>query len=213
MFEGFEDLPTARTELEYYLWAQRQEAAAVIAFERLAVELAAHGAPLELIEAARRSAREERRHTALFRREATRLFAELGLPAEFPAPNARETFAIRPLEEILRENIVEGCANETYSAVVATYQAERAPTARLRAVFAAIADDERSHAALAFRIHAWGMSVVDPAVAHALRAEQQLAQQRVHDSIGVTPIRRSLGEPEPAIALAAFDHVSHALSA
>jgi len=212
MFEGFVDLPCERSELAYYVRAQRQEAAAVVAFERLAIELEAHGAPFELIEAARRSADDERRHTALFQREASRLFAELALPAELPGPNVPDSFVIRPLPEILRENIVEGCANETYAALVATHQAERAPTPRLRAMFASIASDERNHAALAHRLHAWGLGAVAPAVADSLRSEQRVAYERLRTSMDVTPIGRALGEPEPTLTLIAFDQVSQALS-
>jgi hypothetical protein len=213
MFAGFEDLKAAECELEYYLCAQRQEAAAVVAFERLAVELAAHHAPAELIARVRKAVGEERRHTALFRREAGRLFAELGVSPEFPAPNTPDTFAIRSLEEILRENISEGCVNETYSAVVATHQAERAPSEPLRKVFRAIAADERGHAALAHRIHAWGLSVVDEALAEDLQRQLRIESARVHDTVLVTPLGRAMGEPDPSYALIAFDHVARALAA
>lgn len=211
MYEGFEELSTPRSELEYYVRAQRQEAAAVIAFERLAAELAAHRAPADLIEAARRAAREERRHAALFRREATRLSQELGIAVSFPRPNLPDAFAVRELEEILHENVAEGCVNETYSAVVATYQAEHATSPRLRAVFRAIAADEQRHAALAYRVHAWGLGV--SANASALREALRVAHGCLRESASLSALGRAMGEPDPTVAVVAFDHVSGALLA
>lgn len=211
---GSEIDPLAFANVEvvgYYVCAQRQEAAAVIAFERLAAELTAHSAPRDLIDAARRAARDERRHAALFRREASRLAGELGITVHFPGPNHPDAFAIRDLDAILRENIVEGCINETYSALVATYQTEHARSARLRAVFLAIAADEQEHAALAYRIHAWGLSV--SAATTALRDELRQASVCIRESVAVTALARAMGEPDPSVAVVAFEHVSAALLA
>lgn len=210
-YEGFTDLETARSELEYYVRAQRQEAAAVVAFERLAVELAAHHAPAELVEGARRAAREERRHAALFRREAACLGEELGVPVVFPRPNLPEAFVVRALDDILRENLLEGCVSETYSAVIATHQAEHATSERLRAVFRAIAADEREHAALAYRIHAWGLSVSESAP--ELREELRDATACVRQHVSVTALGLAMGEPDPGVAVVAFEHVAAGLLA
>jgi rubrerythrin len=212
MFEGFVDLALERTELEYYVRAARQETAAVAAFERLAAELRAHGAPEALVREALVSANDERRHAKAFRREATRLGARLGVDPIVPEPGAPAAFEHRSLEALLRENAVEGCTNETYAAVVATYQAERAPTPRLRKMLRAIAKDEQRHAMLAHRIHAWGVAHLTPEAAADIEALRRDASRAMHESPTVTAVGRAMGEPDAALALVAFDHVSEALA-
>lgn len=123
-----------------------------------------------------------------------------------PPPRLPDGFVVRALDEILRENVLEGCVNETYSAVVATHQADHAPSDRLRAVFRAIAADERAHAALSYRIHACGLSVSSSA--SALREDLRRANERVRKSVSITALGRAVGEPEPALAVSAFEHVS-----
>lgn len=213
MFEGFVDLAAEATEREYYLRAHRQESAAVIAFERLARELRAHGAPAALIDAALRSADDERRHATLFRcayeQAAKALGHDVALTEEAPP-----ILGVRPLLEVLRENVDEGCANETYAAVIATYQSANAPSARLRGLFGAIAADEREHAALAHRIHAWGLSQLDTEAARALEARRVTACEALAAHADMTEIGRAqMGEPDPVIASFAFRHVAGALAA
>jgi hypothetical protein len=69
----------------------------------------------------------------------------------------------RPLAAWALENAVEGCARETYSAVVAAYQAKHAPHAGARRAFARIAKDEAEQARLAWDVHAWARSVTPAA--------------------------------------------------
>lgn len=135
----------------------------------------------------------------------------LGVEAKAPAePSA--TFALRSLEDVLFENAREGCANETYAALVATHQAGHAPNARLRAVFASIAADEREHAMLAYRIHAWGLSRFEGDSRRALEHAFTAACDRVTRG-GATPLASAMGEPPPALAAAAFSHVVRGLAA
>jgi hypothetical protein len=124
------------------------EAASVHAFERLAAELEAHGAPATLSARARRAARDEIRHARVMRSFARRHGGHPVTPRRAPAP-------VRTLEEIARENAVEGCVRETYGAAVATFQAEHAADPELRAAMARIADDETRHAALGWDVAAW----------------------------------------------------------
>lgn len=206
MFEGFEAAPVDQTELSYCLCAARKEAAAVVAFERLAAELTEHGAPIELIAAAARSAEDERRHARLFAREARRIARALGVEAPSADLASPPRFASRSLLAMLEENAIEGCANETLAAIVATHQAEHAPSARLRALFAAIAADERDHALLAHRIHAWGIAQLDRAAADRL-AERFQAACDAAAAWDATPLGARMGEPDPAVAGAALRHV------
>src|SRR5262249_10142709 len=90
----------------------RLEAASIAAFDRLPDELVEHGAPDELVLAAERSRQDEVEHTRVMTRLARRHGAA-------PAHVHRGTRRPRPLAEIVRENMVEGCIRETFGALVA----------------------------------------------------------------------------------------------
>jgi hypothetical protein len=61
--------------------------------------------------------------------------------------------ARRTLEDVARDNAVDGCVRETFGALLGSVQAARARDARLRAFFAGIVEDELAHAALAWDLH------------------------------------------------------------
>jgi hypothetical protein len=211
MFEGFVDCADEESEHAYFLRAARQESAAVTAFERLAHELSAHGAPPALIAEASRAAADERRHARMFRREADRIAVAIGVDRAAPEP--APTLPLRPLFAVLEENATEGCVNETYAAVVATHQALAAKSARLRRSFAAIAGDEQRHAALAFRIHAWGLARVDEGARQALARTLADARREMLATPGPSGIGRAMGEPPRELAAAAFTEVTAMLEA
>jgi rubrerythrin len=124
------------------------EAASVDAFERLASELAAHGAPAALQRRAFRAARDERRHARVMSSLARRAGATVPVPRVAKVPR-------RSLEAIARENAVEGCVNETFSAALAAVQAECARDGQVRAAMRRIAADEARHAELAWSVATW----------------------------------------------------------
>lgn len=132
----------------YFADTQRMEAAAVQAFEILAGELTAHGAPRSLVARSLRAADDERRHAALTAAIALAQGAAL-LPLAL-APVTPRGFA-----PMVVENAVEGCARETVAAMVALHQARHAADPTARAAFALIADDELSHAALSWDLARW----------------------------------------------------------
>lgn len=139
----------------YLEQAAQLEAASVHAFRRLACELAAHDAPADLIAAAEQACAEEARHAD--RMDAIAI-ARGGKPQPVPAPSDH----IRALEDLVRENVVEGCVREAYGAFVAWRQAMTAQDADLRAAMAPIAVEETGHARLAFAIDAWAQGVLPP---------------------------------------------------
>jgi hypothetical protein len=124
------------------------EAASVHAFKILRDELRHHGAPRSLIRAAERAARDERRHAraagALARRYGTRA-AAVYVPKR----------AVRSIEAIAVENAAAGCVQETYGALVATYQAQAAEDPVVRAAMMRIARDETRHASLSWKVMSW----------------------------------------------------------
>lgn len=167
--EGFADV-TSRGSLRGHLArAMHHEADSVRAFTRFARELAAHRAPDELRDAAERAARDERRHAAMFAR----------LLGTTPAI-ATDALPVRTLPELARENAIEGCVLETFSAVIAAHQGEHARSPRLRACFRRIARDEIEHAALAHAVRDWSYALLsssdrDALNEAALEAKRELA--------------------------------------
>jgi len=201
-YEGFVDAPPEETVREYHARAAHHEAAAAIAFDRLASELARHGAPAQLVADARGAADDERRHARLF----LDVLGERAAPVVDPP-----RFEERSLVDLLLENAAEGCANETYAAVIATHQADAADDARVRAIFRSIAPDEQRHAELAHRVHAWGLSRLDPEDAARVAESFSRAVERLSETGDATAPARALGEPAPELARAAFRSVVAAL--
>ncbi|HEX7665116.1 MAG TPA: ferritin-like domain-containing protein, partial [Polyangiaceae bacterium] len=158
----------ARTKTgAYFAKMAFEEAASVIAFERLAAELASFGAPLELQRAALRAADEERGHADIMR-----AFARAN-GAESPPVHAKKARR-RSLEAIAKENVVEGCVNETFGAAMLAWQATHAEDASVRAAFAKVAKEEEGHAALAFAVARWAESELDAAAnARVARAKSR----------------------------------------
>jgi hypothetical protein len=127
------------------------EGAAVIAFERLALELTAHRAPQELVQRALAARDDEIRHEA---RVAALARAHQGEPVRVTT----DPFTARSLYEMARENAVEGCIRETYGALLGAHQATRARDLELRLAMRAIAPDEARHAALSHAVHSWALT-------------------------------------------------------
>ncbi|MBL8683812.1 MAG: ferritin-like domain-containing protein [Myxococcales bacterium] len=177
------------------------EAEAIAAFERLARELVALGAPEAMVQAARSCAEDERRHVAMV--------SALDGRTALQAPVARE-LPLRSAMDVALENAVEGCVRETFGVVIAQWQAEHSTNARVRACYAKIAADEARHAALAGEIDAWfaarssedERAKIEEAKRHAmneLRAEQPWA---VGDPW--------LGTPNATVAKALVDALARA---
>lgn len=172
------------------------EAASISAFERLARELAHHGAPATLVRRALLAMGDEVRHARVM----TELAKSYGwTPRAIEVPR----LPCRTLHEIAHENAIEGCVREAYGALVATYQAERAAP-ELRARFAAIAADERSHAALSEDVHTWIARKLDEGSRAELRATRARAEHELHATLDTMPGCVTLGLPTRADARALF---------
>jgi hypothetical protein len=146
----------------------RAEYASIAAFERMAAELAAAGAPPALARAARAAAADEARHAALCAREAGAPFWLLPL-----AQRLSEARWTRPSDDALatlaREAWIDGCLGEGIAAAQAARAADAArgaPAATQRA----IAGDERRHAELAWAVLAWAWEAGGPAARDAIAA-------------------------------------------
>jgi hypothetical protein len=91
------------------------------------------------------------------------------------APRPVPSRARRSFEAIARENAVEGCVRETYSALECAWQGAVAADPVVRATMKRIARDELRHLELSWAVHAWALGRLDAAararVAAAQRAE------------------------------------------
>jgi hypothetical protein len=152
------------------------EEVAVFAFAELARELAHHGAPAELIERAERSRRDEIRHGRIMRALADRFGGDA------PEPRVTEQ-PPRSLEELARDNAVEGCVRETFGALVGMWQGRFARDRGVRAAMRRVAVDETSHAALSWDIDRWARSRLDAeANARIDAARDDALRELVHES-------------------------------
>ncbi len=174
------------------------EAASVPAFERLAAELAAHGAPERLVRAARRAAREEVRHARQM--ESLALSHGAGIPEVDVAP-----FESRSLEALALENAVEGCVRETFGALLAGWQAQRAEDSSVREALGTIAPDELRHAELSWAIDAWALGRLSPEARARVEAAREQAWRELERDATVSTlpeeVARRAGLPSPEVAL------------
>ena len=191
----------------YFARAAHLEAASVIAFEVLAEELTAHGAPPSLIALARRFARDEARHTVDVTALAQRFGGTVVAPIVVRQP-------VRSLEAIALENAVEGCVRETYGALFGAYQAEVACDANVAACMREIAADEAQHAKLSHALHAWLM----PRLSSQAQARVRVAQREALSALRSEAARESddalhdiAGVPRPEAALRLLDSMELAL--
>lgn len=172
--------------------AARLEAASVPAFEELARELSAHGAPRTLVRGARASARDEVRHARVMTSLARAYGAE---PTDF----RRGEHGLRSLEEVAVDNAAEGCVREALGALAAVLQAERAMDPTAAAAFRSIARDEARHALLSFEVDDWARSRLPSAARGRMDEARDAALSRARHEASFEPptsLRVLLGAPD-----------------
>lgn len=175
---------------EYFAQCAHFEWVSVSSFERLARELALHGAPQHLINRARAFCADEVRHTE----QMEALVRATG--GEVAARPSVGTLPVRPLLDVAIENAVEGCVREAFGALLAHVRALRAHHTEVREVMAQIADDETRHAALGFEVRTWAETQLAP-------SDQRLVQKAMHEAIDElaswealpAAVATSLGDP------------------
>ncbi|MFO0675951.1 MAG: ferritin-like domain-containing protein [Polyangiaceae bacterium] len=169
---------------DFFADVARLEAASVFAFERLARELEALGAPTSLVLRAVDAARDEVRHA----RVTSEWAARWGRTAAEPVVDDDRT---RTAFDVALENAVEGCVNETFGAALATFQASRAVDPGVRAALRLLAEDETRHAELAWDVLAWFEATLDADSVAKLRG----ARRRAVDALAVA----YANEPAPGL--------------
>jgi hypothetical protein len=179
-------------ELGAEAWARAAagEHASVAAFARLSLQLMALGAPLDLLEGAHRAALDEVRHTRACVDMAKRCGGSDVAIAPFPFSQPIAVTA--SLAEVAVDALREGCINETLGAYAAREAAELAQDPAARKTLQTLAEDEARHAALAYQVVAWALSVggsdVRTAVLSALAMpREQIDTNNLAKCAGVAP--------------------------
>lgn len=166
---------------QYFAHAAQCEAASVMAFLIVAEELEAHGAPMPLVNAARRAAEQELHHARL----TGALVTHFGGRLDWPRVPRRE---VRSLLNVALDNEVEGCVGEAYAAFVAAWQLHAATELGIRVAMSAIAPDEAGHAALAFAISAWVRGRLNPRDRRRLDEARHQAVSKLQQAIQADPL-------------------------
>jgi hypothetical protein len=182
---------------EHFARMAHLEEASIAAFEVLAVELARHGAPAELVAWARRAAADEVRHTATTRELAQRFGVSATAAEVTPLP-------LRSLEAIAIDNACEGCVRECFGAALGCYQAQSSSDPDIAAAMAEIAEDETRHAALAFAIDAWVQPRLDDRGRTRVAAARAYAVSALRGELACVPdavTRAALGLPDALAAI------------
>lgn len=153
-----------------WLEQARIEHASVRAFERLALELAALGAPNALVERARLSARQEAEHAQLCLHHANDLLPRPHALEALPPAKARDI----DLRTLATEALLDGCLGEGVASLEALRLADVAADP-YRQSCRQIAGDELEHAKLAWATLGWALRQ-QPSLAREL--DRQLARRR-----------------------------------
>jgi hypothetical protein len=130
----------------------KMEHASVAAFARLALQLLALGAPVDLIRDAQRASLDELRHAQFCFAMASREAGTELRAGPIPVQGALDDVS---LESLIETNLLEGCLGETLAAERVRRRAADATDAHVQRALLEIGDDELRHAELAFRILAW----------------------------------------------------------
>lgn len=151
--------PLRQAIAEHYARLGLMEHASVASFARFVLQLLAVGAPPQMVLEAEAALADEVRHAqACFS-----IARALGGHALSPGPLPVEDALAGPVDllSVTRATIREGCVGETLAAMEVEEAATWVRDAQLASTLASIAEDELSHARLAWRFVAWAVRRVD----------------------------------------------------
>lgn len=124
------------------------EHASVAAFARVSLELLALGAPSDLVTAAHVAAMDEIRHAQL----CWSILAALEGTPHGPSPMTLPPMTTVDPDAVLVATVIDGCLGETLGSLLFHESARSCASPSLAAVYRSIAEEEATHATLAFRI-------------------------------------------------------------
>jgi len=134
----------------YYARRAQEEALSIFSFAELYVFLKQIDAPHSVQERCVKAMQEERSHTEMSLKIARRYDQEIEPIIAIPQKVKRSFF------EVVYHNAMVGCIQETWAALLDTYQARH--TRYHQNVHGKIAKDEQEHAQLAWDLHRWCMA-------------------------------------------------------
>ena len=187
---GHHAVPSGPGRAAAWRSAANGEHASVAAFAAVALELLAHGAPMDLVRDVLVAATEELDHTA-------RCLTHAG----GGDPGRLDIAALTPgrsLRSIAVDAVRDGCIVETLGAVAARAAAEAATEPDVAATLTRLRDDEERHAVLSWRIVAWALKVGGPDVRSAVR--EAFVQPVAPPDVGPLAVRAGV---DPALLRAA----------
>jgi len=197
----------ARAQLrQAWLADAAMEHASVASFARLALELLAFGAPPELVRGAHEAALDEVEHARLAYGIASALGEHDVGPAPFPA--ARHADLATSVGDLVRATVRDGCVGETFAALVAAEAHAACIEPRSREVLARIAEDERSHAAYAFRVVAWAIVAFGDEARGAAAEAFTVAIARLREEPRSEPLSAADLGPYGRLASATLDRLA-----
>jgi hypothetical protein len=202
-----DDVPKGEAVGLHFATVARLEASAVIAFDLLARELEALGAPAELVDQARSAARDEIRHAETMTGLARRFGQEPLRARVEPGPP-------RSLRELAFDNAAEGCVRETFGALVGAHQAGTAADGAVAEAMRTIAEDETRHAELSWAIAAWAEPQLSAADRVRLEGTRRRAVLDLRAEVGMHPdphLASVAGLPSAAVAVAMVDRLARDL--
>ncbi len=175
----------------------RLEHASVGSFARFTLELLGLGAPPDLLADVQRATLDELEHTKL----AFGLVARFGGRDQGPGPLALDgVLPATDPADVFAALVEEACVGETLGAALARAQAREARDPALAAILDRIADDEATHAALAWRCLSWLLERY-PALRPELAGRVADASERLAAGLAAGPPGlRGWGILEPAHA-------------
>ena len=160
-------------------WAREAafEHASVASFARASLALMAVGAPPELVAATHEAAIDEIEHARL----TYALASAYGGAAQGPGPLelAGVMGGAMTLASVAVETFLDACAGESAAALALREAAAGAEDPAVSAVLARIADDEESHAELAWRTVAWALRAGGDEVARGIAAALEHLREEV----------------------------------
>ena len=144
------------------------EHASIAAFARFTLQLMSLGAPASLLEQATAAMVDETKHAKACFAVASRYAGTALGPGQLDIERSLHESS---LQAIVLNAIREGCVGETVAAIEALEAAEHANDPALRALLLEIGADETRHAELAYRFVQWALTLGDPELERAVRAE------------------------------------------
>jgi hypothetical protein len=174
---------------KYFAENAQMEHASIASFNRFSLQLLGVGAPAELVERAQRAALDEVHHARICFAIAEQYLGQpLGPSALDLSGNVLGELS---LAGVVAATVTEGCVGETLAALEAEASRDVAPVPALRGAWSIIAEDEATHAELAWSFLSWALEQGGPAVREVARR----AFEAAFDTELRAPVQSRISEP------------------